>query len=335
MNGSPELSVVVPCYNERETLGLLRGRLLPVLETACSSFEVIFVDDGSTDGTERLLDELAFADGRLRVLHLSRNFGHQAALSAGMEWAAGDAVVLMDGDLQDPPEVIPELIERWRAGYEVVYAVRRSRRDGLLKRMVYAGFYRSLRTIANIDAPLDAGDFSLLDRHVVQVLVSMPERNRFLRGLRAWAGFRQTAVPYDRAARAGGRTKYTFRKLVRLALSGYVGFSTMPLRLSTFLGGIAAALGMGLGTWSVVLKLLGDPAPRGWASVFSAVLFVGGVQLLMLGILGEYVGRVYDEVRRRPLFVVREHVGFDKARDDHTAPSERRQPALAGAERRL
>jgi dolichol-phosphate mannosyltransferase len=306
-----QLSVVLPCYNERETLGPLTERLVPLLERAVGGrFEIVFVDDGSTDGCGEMLDRLAEQDPRVVVLHFSRNFGHQAALSAGLEASTGAAVVLMDSDLQDPPEVIELFLARWREGHEVVYAVRRKRKEGPLKRTAYALFYRSMRAIADIDIPPDAGDFCLLDRAVVDVLTGLRERQPFLRGLRSWVGFRQVGVEYDRQARFAGAPKYTLRKLVRLAVSGYVGFSVAPLRLATWLGFAAAVVGFLLALWAVVTQLLAIPAPRGWASTMATVLFLGGVQLLVLGVIGEYLGRVYDEVRGRPRYIVRRQAGY-------------------------
>ena len=308
---APVLSVVLPVYDEVANLRTLAGRLAPVLERITQgAWEAVFVDDGSSDGSGEAVDALHREDPRFKVLHLSRNFGHQAALSAGLDVAAGQAVVLMDADLQDPPELIETFVERWRAGCDVVYAVRRARREGPVKRLAYAVFYRTMRRLADIDVPLDAGDFCLMDRAVVDELVAMPERQRFLRGLRAWVGFRQAGVEYDRDARVGGRPKYTFRKLVRLALSGYVGFSSVPLRASAWLGFAAAGTGFLLAVWAISTKVLGIASPRGWASTVAIVLFLGGVQLLVLGVIGEYLGRVYDEVRARPTYVVRRRLGF-------------------------
>jgi glycosyltransferase involved in cell wall biosynthesis len=307
------VSVVLPVYNEAENLGALVARLGEALEhLAGGAFEVVFVDDGSTDTSPETLDALAARDARFKAIHFSRNFGHQAALQAGLDVAVGDAVITMDADLQDPPEVLARLVAKWREGYDVVYSIRRQRKDGLLKRVAYATFYRTLRAVAEIDLPLDAGDFCLLDRRVVDTLMSFTEHGRFLRGLRSWVGFRQVGIEYERDARHAGAPKYDLRKLVRLALSGYVGFSTMPLRLATWLGVLAASAGFLIAMWAALTRLLQVPSPRGWASTMAAILFVGGVQLLMLGVVGEYLGRVYDEVRKRPLYIVRSRVGFDE-----------------------
>lgn len=305
------LSVVLPVYNERENLDALLARLLPVLERETGDrFEVLFVDDGSRDGSAEILDAFHARDPRLKVLHFSRNFGHQPALQAGLDVADGDAVVLMDADLQDPPEVLSRFLTEWRAGFDVVYAVRRKRKERLLKRTTYALFYRTMKAIAEIDVPVDAGDFCLLDRAVVDTLVALRERNRFLRGLRSWVGFRQLGIEYERESRHAGNPKYTLRALIRLAVSGYVGFSTMPLRAASWFGFACAVLGALIALWAVATKLMDIPSPRGWASTMGAILFIGGGQLLMLGVVGEYLSRVYDEVRQRPLYIVRSRVGF-------------------------
>lgn len=310
---TPTVSVVIPVFNERENLQALIARLQPIVdEVVAGSFEIIFVDDGSWDDSAVMLDALHGRDRRIKVIHFSRNFGHQAALQAGLESARGDSVVLMDADLQDPPEVLPQFIECWRDGFAVIYAVRRKRKEGILKRVCYAIFYRTMKAIAEIDVPLDSGDFCLLDRRVVDVLVSMPERGRFLRGLRSWVGFRQKGVEYERAARSAGTTKYSLPKLVHLAFSGYVGFSSMPLRLASALGVMSAATGFCVAGWAILSKIRGAPTPWGWASTTALMLIVGGVQLLVLGIIGEYLGRMFDEVRRRPAYVISSQVGFDQ-----------------------
>jgi dolichol-phosphate mannosyltransferase len=310
MKPVPELTVIVPVYDEAEAIEPLTRRLYPVLDAAApGTYEVVFVDDGSRDGSAERLDALARTRPRTLVLHLSRNFGQQVALQAGLDRAAGRAVVLMDADLQDPPELVPDLMGRWREGFDVVYAVRRGRKEGALKRAAYAIFYRTLRLIADIDTPLDAGDFCLLDRRVVAALVSVRERQRFLRGLRSWVGFRQTGVEYERPARHDGRPKYTVRKLVALASSGYVGFSTLPLRLATWLGFLCAAFGFAFAGYGIVARLTEANVPQGWASTIAVILFVGGLQLIILGVMGEYLGRVYDEVRQRPMYIVSSESG--------------------------
>jgi dolichol-phosphate mannosyltransferase len=317
----PLVSVIFPVYDERENLAALTARAQPVLERATDgSFEVLFVDDGSRDGSSELLDQISARDSRYKVLHLSRNFGHQAALQAGLDAAAGRAVVLMDADLQDPPELLSQFIDKWREGYEVVYAVRRKRKESLLKRAAYKTFYRTMQAIAEIDTPPDAGDFCLLDYRVVETLVALRERNRFLRGLRSWVGFKQVGIEYERQARHAGEPKYTLRKLFKLALSGYVGFSSLPLRAAAWLGLLSASAGFLMTIWVVLEKLRGVVAPQGWASTIAVILFISGVQLIILGVIGEYLGRVYDEVRRRPLYVVSARTGFAESEGALNAP---------------
>ncbi len=306
-----KISVILPVFNERENLDELLRRSLPVLEASSGgSFEMIFVDDGSNDGSAEILDAYQQRDPRLKVVHFSRNFGHQAALQCGLDQAQGNVVVLMDSDLQDPPELLHDFLARWREGYNVVFAIRTKRKENAVKKAAYYAFYRTMKAIAEIDVPLDAGDFCLLDRRVVQVLVGLPERNRFLRGLRSWVGFQQIGVPYERGARHSGTPKYTPSKLFKLALAGYVGFSSMPLRLASWLGFISAGIGFAIGAWAVIVKLAGVVTPIGWASTIAVTLFVGGMQLFVVGIVGEYLSRMYDEVRKRPLYVVRSRVGF-------------------------
>ncbi|MGH8009648.1 MAG: glycosyltransferase family 2 protein [Candidatus Binatia bacterium] len=328
MGAAPVFSVVVPVFNEETVIAELYRRLTRSLDGIRESYEMIFVNDGSGDQSLSLLCELTRQDGRVKVVNFSRNFGHQAALQAGLDGATGKAVILMDADLQDPPEMLGRFVELWRQGYEVVYAVRRKRKETFLKRAGYALFYRTMKAIAEIDVPLNAGDFCLLDRSVVDTLAALPERNRFLRGLRSWVGFKQVGVEYEREARHAGVPKYTLRKLIRLALSGYIGFSAMPLRAAVWLGFLSAGTGFTVALWVLITKLMDIPSPRGWASTVALILFVGGIQLLMLGIIGEYVGRVYDEVRQRPLYIVHSRLGFPPVRatmtgDDLAAPAAR------------
>lgn len=315
--GACRLSVVVPIYNEAAIVDRFVQLLAPALDVSGTLWEVVFVDDGSTDTSFDRLRAAHTRDPRLKVLRLSRNFGHQTAISAGLEHATGDAVVIMDGDLQDPPDVVPQLVGRWREGWDVVFAVRRTRQESWPKRVAYQLFYRLLRLLARLDIPLDAGDFCLMDRSVARVVVAMREQNRFVRGLRTWAGFNQTAFPYDRDARAGGEPKYTLQKLMQLALDGIIGFSYFPLRVGTLLGiGAAAASFFGI-VFVLYLRLFTTRSIPGFASTAIIILFLGGVQLFTLGLVGEYVGRIYDEVRRRPLFVVRDRLGLPEA---DTAP---------------
>jgi len=306
---SSHLSVVVPLYNEEENVPELHRRLSATLNGRGIPHLLWFVNDGSRDRTLERLRDLALADRRVRVLSFSRNFGHQISISAGLNHADGDAVVVMDADLQDPPEMIPDLLERWADGYDVVYAVRRKRKEGALKRMAYTLFYRVLRRISNVEMPLDSGDFSLLDARVVALLRTFPERNRFVRGLRSWVGFRQTEVAYERMPRRAGEPKYRVRHLMKLALDGFFAFSTVPLQLSTYLGFLAAGLGFLYLLYALVSRFLYQ-LPAGWTSLAAIILFLGGTQLILLGVLGEYVGRIYEEVKQRPLYIVDETIGF-------------------------
>ncbi len=306
--GGPTFSVVVPVYNERENLPELYRRVRAVMESLGEPWELVPVDDGSTDGSTEYLRELREKDPEhVRPVILARNFGHQLAVTAGLDYARGRAVILMDADLQDPPEVIPQLVEKWREGYDVVYAVRQRREgESWFKRATAALFYRFIRRITEVPIPVDTGDFRLMDRKVVDVLRRMRERHRFIRGMVAWVGFRQVGVPYVRAPRYAGETKYPLRKMVKFAWDAITGFSYAPLQLAMYLGFISA----GIAIFSIPLvaaaRLMGSRAFYGQATTLIAVLFLGGVQLISLGILGEYVGRIYDEVKGRPLYVVAE-----------------------------
>jgi polyisoprenyl-phosphate glycosyltransferase len=312
------LSIAIPVFNEEENLPKLAARLTAAIAALpFDDYEIIFVDDGSSDATPSLLASFHESDSHIRVIRFSRNFGHQAALQAGMDESRGDALVFMDADLQDPPEVIADFVAQWRAGYEIVYAVRKKRKENVFKRASYKVFYRSLQAVANIDVPLDAGDFCLMDRRVVNALKALPERNRFLRGLRSWIGFAQIGVEYERQARLAGAPKYTLGKLLGLALSGYIGFSALPLRVASALGTLSALAGLGLMVWAVLQKITGHPTPWGWASTVSMILFMGGMQLGVLGIVGEYLSRTYDEVRRRPLYIVSRQLDRRSVTSDH------------------
>jgi dolichol-phosphate mannosyltransferase len=295
--------------NEEAVLPALYERVTRVMEGVGERFELVFVDDGSTDGTLDLLRALARSDPRVRVLSFSRNFGHQAAVTAGLRAARAAAVIVMDGDLQDPPEVIPQLVARWHEGYEVAYAVRRQRKEGWLKRHAYDLFYRVLRAIAYVQVPVDAGDFALMDRRVVDVLNAMPERNRFVRGIRAWVGYRQVGVEYERAARTRGESKYSLGRLVLLALDGLISYSYAPLRLVANVGFLISSSAFLLIAYLVASKLLHGVAVAGWTSTAAIILFLGGIQLVALGVIGEYVGRIFDEVKQRPDYIVREEFG--------------------------
>jgi polyisoprenyl-phosphate glycosyltransferase len=312
------LSVVVPVLNEEDNVRELHRRLVRVLDGERVEFEVIFVDDASTDTTPVVLRELHDVDCRVKSVRLARTFGHQAAISAGLRAASGDAIITMDGDLQDAPELLPKFLERWRAGNEVVYAVREHRVGSLRKRFAYKLFYRMLQRSSNIPLPVDSGDFSLMDRRVVDVINAMPERTRFVRGMRTWVGFHQAGVTQARDERFAGEPKYTYWKLVRLALDGFIGFSYRPLQLASLFGAIVSVVALFLAVVLVMLKILHGIPLVGWTSLIVAVLFLGGVQLVCLGILGEYVGRIYDEVRERPPYVVASVLG--KTRLDTGTP---------------
>jgi glycosyltransferase involved in cell wall biosynthesis len=300
----PTLSVVVPLYNEQESIPALGDRLLSVLGRSGLNYEVLFVDDASRDATPDLLDALHQRNDRTIIIRLSRNFGHQAAVCAGLEHARGRAVVVMDGDLQDPPELIAEMLKLWLAGNDVVDAIRRRRREGLAKRLCYHAFYRILAFVSDLDIPLDSGDFCLMDRRVVDALNRLPEKCRFVRGLRGFLGFRQTGLAYDRPGREAGRPKYTFRKLTGLAVDGLVSFSSYPLRLVTYVGLATAGTAVALAVWVLNDAIHHHTAPRGWASTLVVVLFMGAIQLLSLGIIGEYIRLIFLETKQRPTFVI-------------------------------
>jgi glycosyltransferase involved in cell wall biosynthesis len=310
----PTYSVVAPVYNERETLPRLCERVVGVMDALGEPFELVLVDDGSTDGSSEALRELHAQDNRVRVVSFSRNFGHQIAISAGLDYARGQAVIIIDSDLQDPPEVIPELIERWKAGAEVVYARRAAREGETGFKLVSASlFYRVIRHLTAVNIPRDTGDFRLLDRKVVDTLVTMREQHRFMRGLSAWVGFRQEEVTYRRQERYAGKTKYPLRKMLRFSIDAITSFSHVPLQLATSFGFVLAGISL-LGILIAVILRLLSHAIIGQASTLILVLFMGGVQLIFLGIIGEYLGRIYDEVRARPLYVVRDVLESDAPR---------------------
>ena len=308
------LSVVVPCFNEEAVIRETHRGLVAALEKAPElAFELIYVDDGSRDATLKLLRDLQRMDERVRVLALSRNFGHQIAITAGLQNAGGDAVVVIDADLQDPPDVILEMLEHWREGVDVAYGLRTEREgETAFKRWTASAFYRLINRITDVAIPLDTGDFRLMDRKVVSAFLAMPERDRFVRGMVAWTGFRQAPVPYRRAARAAGETEYPFRKMLSLAIDGILSFS-MPLRLATYGGFCASGLALLGIACALGLRILTDIWITGWTLLFIAIVFFGGVQLVFIGILGEYLGRIYGEVKRRPLYLIEERLGFASA----------------------
>lgn len=306
------VSVVIPLLNEEQGIPELYRRTTEAL--AGLPYELVVVDDGSTDGTRAQLDELAATDTRLKVLHLSRNFGHQAALTAGLDAARGDAVVMMDGDLQDPPELIPSMVEAWQGGSDVVYAVRRTRAGETRFKLATAKqFYKLMSRLASVPLAADSGDFRLLDRRALDSLLELRERNRYLRGMTAWIGFTQTAVHYDRDVRHSGETKYPLRKMVRFALDAIVSFSHAPLQVASVVGFWCALLAFAGVPVAIVMRLAGQFVP-GITTVVLAVLLLGGLQLMALGVVGEYVGRIYEEVKKRPLYVVGDRVNLDDHR---------------------
>jgi dolichol-phosphate mannosyltransferase len=302
------ISVVAPVFNEHSTLPELHRRLTDVL-APLGPYEIVLVDDGSSDGSWDALLELAARDSHLRLLRLSRNFGHQAALSAGLDAARGEAIVLMDADLQDPPELIPQLVGKWREGFDVVYAIRGEREgEPRLRLASISLFYRLLYRITSTEIPQNVGDFRLLSRRAADAITAMPERARFLRGMTSWIGFRQTGVQYTREARYAGESKYPPRKLLRLALDGITSFSTAPIKLVTALGFALVVFCVGVLAWTLYVRFFTSHHPQGWTSVIAVVLLLGGVQLLSLGVIGQYVARIFDETKQRPLYLVDEVV---------------------------
>ncbi len=313
-----KISIIIPCYNEEAVLPQLFQRLSAAAGTWPMDYEVICVDDGSKDETWKLLKHQNAKDPRWCCLTFARNFGHQIAVSAGLFYATGDAAIIIDADLQDPPEQISQLIEKWREGYDVVYAIRQKRKEHFFKRVCYWGFYRLMSHLVPFEMPIDTGDFCLISRRVIDVINAMPERARFVRGLRAWAGFKQIGVCYERQARAAGCPKYTMSKLFKLALDGVFSFSTVPLRLATYLGFIVSLLAFFGALFTFCQKIFAKQfaafglAPEaGFPTIVISILFLGGVQLICLGILGEYLGRIYDEVKDRPLWIIRDSAGLN------------------------
>ncbi len=311
-DGSTQVSLVVPVYNEEEVIEALHSRLIQVLGPAIGHFEVIFVNDGSKDRSPEMLDSICNADRRFKALHFSRNFGHQAAVTAGLHAATGAVVVVIDADLQDPPELIVRMLDAWAEGSHVVYAQKKRRMGvGPFKRMAYYVYYRLLNSLTEIEVPPDTGDFCLMDRRVVDLLNAMPERNRYVRGLRAWLGFRQTAIMFERPGRYAGVTKYPFRRMMALAVDGILSLSKAPLKIAMYFGFFVSAVSFLLGVVFAVERLAGDGnLARGWASTIVVVLFLGGVQLICLGVIGEFIGRIYDEVKQRPLYVIGRSTGL-------------------------
>ncbi len=299
------LSVVVPCYNEEEVLAACHARLTAVLQEAGEDYEIIYVNDGSADRTGLVLADLHASDGHVAVVNFARNFGHQPAVTAGLAASRGELAVILDADLQDPPEVLPRMLALCRAGYDVVYGVRSSRdAESRFKLWTAKVFYRVLSRFSDVRIPLDAGDFRMISRRVVDALLAMPERHRLLRAMCSWVGFRQIGIEYHREKRFAGVTKYPFWKMVNLAFDGIFSFSTAPLRMLTYLGLGAATLSFLGVLWALFVRLLTSQWVQGWATLFIGMLFLSGLQLISLGVMGEYLGRIYDEVKQRPLYVI-------------------------------
>lgn len=319
------LSIVIPCYNEEDVIGETMKRL----QSFCSELqdldvELIFVDDGSSDCTRDLLKRFAQDDSRIKIIGFARNFGHQIAVTAGIDAANGDAVVLIDADLQDPPEVIHQMIIKWRDGFDVVYGTRTKRPgESAFKLLTARIFYRLLNKLSDVVIPLDTGDFRLMSRQVVDTLRAMPERDRFVRGMVSWVGFKQTALPYVRAERFAGKSKYPLRKMLRFATDGILSFSTKPLQMSIAMGMFCACLALLGIAYALYLRLFTNIWVEGWTALMIAVLFLGGVQLISVGILGEYIGKIYSEIKSRPLYIVQEYCGFNES-----GPAMSRSPVM-------
>ena len=311
------ISVVVPVYNEESNIHEVYRRCSAVL-ALMGPYELIFVNDGSIDRTLDALKEIAAKDQRVKIVSFARNFGHQMAVTAGLDHACGDAAVIIDGDLQDPPELIPQMLGKWQEGYQVVYAKRKRRKgDSIFKRATAFLFYRVLRALTSTEIPLDTGDFRLLDRSVINVLKGMRERSRFIRGLIAWVGFRQIGVEFERHERFSGDTKYPLSKMIKFALNGIISFSDKPLKIASFMGLVCSCVGMTMILWGIYSKFFRPESTLpGWTSVFIAVLFLGGIQLFTIGIIGEYIGRIYEESKSRPLYVVSELINYEPQSHD-------------------
>lgn len=313
---TPLVSVVIPAYNEELSIENTYICLQKVLQDLQIKYELIFVNDGSRDGTLGCLKDFAMRDSHVKVIDFSRNFGHQIAVTAGIDYAEGDVVILIDADLQDPPELIRDFLDKWREGYDVVYAVRQKRQgETWFKRWTASIFYRLLRNMTDIDIPLDTGDFRLMTKQVAQTLVDSREHHRFIRGMVSWAGFRQIGIPYVRAERFAGESKYPLKKMLKFSMDGITSFSFKPLQFSTQLGSLVALLGF-VGIFIILYeRIFTKYTVQGWTSMMVVILFLGGIQLLMLGVLGEYIGRIYDEVRQRPLYIIRNTYNFEQVQE--------------------
>ncbi len=324
----PVLSLVIPIFNEEETIPELVRRLEAFLASVGEPWEVVFIDDGSKDRSLELLRAIAIREPRYKLVALARNFGHQLAITAGIDVADGDAVVVMDADLQDPPEVVTEMLRRFREGFDVVFAVRTRRHgESLFKRVTAALFYRTLNLMLGFEVPNDAGDFRLMSRKVVLTLRSLRERHRFVRGMVAWIGFRQTRVTYERAERFAGETKYPLSKMLRFAIDGITSFSTVPMRTATWLAVATGGLAVVIAGWAMLQNLRGEPVIPGWTTIMMLVALCASAQLLMMGIMGEYVGRIFDEVKRRPLYTVAERLNLEPPTPPAPLPEGAERPA--------
>jgi dolichol-phosphate mannosyltransferase len=310
---NPVLSVIVPIYNEEEVLPETYKRLTAVMRRFAEPYELIFINDGSRDKSPQMLAELCANDPNVRFINFSRNFGHQPAITAGMDYAAGDAVVVIDADLQDPPELILDMAAKWREGFDVVYGKRTKRKGETIFKKATAGmFYKTLRRMTDVDIPADTGDFRLIDRKVCDAMKSLPERNRYVRGLVSWVGFKQTAIEYVRDERFAGETKYPFKRMIKLAVDGITSFSYKPLKFATGLGFFFAAASFIYLIVIIIQRLFTETTVSGWASYMVLHLFTTGIILIMLGVIGEYIGRIFDEIKERPIYIVRETMGFKK-----------------------
>lgn len=317
------LSVVIPMYYEEEVAEECYKRLTKVMKTNGFEYELLFVNDGSKDKTYEILRDISKRDVHAKVINFSRNFGHQAAVTAGIEASKGDAIVIIDADLQDPPELIVDMVKLWENGYEVVYAKRMKRKGETWFKLITAKyFYKFLDAMSDVKIPQNTGDFRLIDRKVADVFLAMPERNRFIRGMISWVGFNQIAIEYIRDERFAGKTKYPLKKMIKFAKDGIIGFSTKPLKLITTLGLISVFVSFILFIYSIISKLLQTDIERGWASIMVAIAFFSGVQLLSLGIVGEYIARIYDETKGRPLYIVKDKINFEDCTDENMEASD-------------
>ena len=339
------LSLIVPCYNEEAAIRATYDCICEVLGNGKFRLQLVLVNDGSEDGTERILEEISAADPRVKVVTLARNFGHQPAVSAGLANADGDAIAMIDADLQDPPHVILDMLERWREGFDVVYGIRTRRKEGVWRRFCYSAFYRIFRWLSDINAPLDAGDFSLIDRRVLLQINSLPEKNRFYRGLRAWVGFKQIGVCYERQPRAAGTTKYPIFRLLRLAADGVFNFSSVPLSIVFVLGLTMSVISLGAAFAVFIARVFDIPwlggrlrEAQGFTSIILTVLLIGGIQLICTGILGEYIGRIYQEIKSRPPYVIRQtqsHLSLSPREDRPTAARDNLQIVTSPNQRQV